>query len=159
MKTAMRCVYRVGFALLMLAAAAAPLRADDGHSYMLVNAGTGRADFADEHAQRRPDGSVTLPVLSVYAAGPAAYSIDQISINCAGATIATLSSVTYSAAGSEVPHPAMDSSAQPIKTGTLGQALQMSICNGADLYPRSKAINDTANAVARGRDLIAAARK
>jgi hypothetical protein len=35
----------------------------------------------------------------------------------------------------------------------------MFICNGADLYPRSKVINDTANAVAKGRDLIAAAKK
>jgi hypothetical protein len=156
----MRGVNRFGFALLVLAVAGtAPLRADDGHSYMLVNAGTERADFADEHAQRRPDGSVTLSVLTVFAAGQAAYSVNQISINCSSAKIATLTSVTYSAAGVEVPHEALDSSAQPITPGTLGQSLQMFICNGADLYPRSKVINDTANAVAKGRDLIAAARK
>ena len=157
----MRVVKSFGLGALFLAAAAAagPSRADDGRSYMLVNAGTERADFAETHAQRRPDGSVTLAVLTVFAAGPVAYSVNQVSINCASAKIATLSSVTYSAAGAEVPHEAVDSSPQPITAGTLGQALQMSICNGADLYPRSKVIDDTANAVAKGRDLIAAARK
>lgn len=156
----MRGVNKFGFFLAAaLAAAACPSRADDGHSYMLVNAGTERADFADEHARRLPDGSVTLSILTVFAAGPAAYSINQVSINCSSAKIATLSSVTYAATGAEVPHESLDPSAQPIAPGTLGQSLQMFICNGADLYPRSKVINDTASAVQKGRDLIAAARK
>ena len=144
---------------MLAAGSVTPSLADDGHSYMLVNAGTERADFADTHAQRRPDGSVTLAVLSVYASGPVGYSVDQVSLNCASAKMATLSSVTYSAAGAEVPHEALDTSPRPIAAGTLGQALQMSICNVADLYPRIKTIDDTANAVAKGRDLIAAARK
>lgn len=156
----MRGVKSLGFAVPMLViAGGGSSLADDGHSYLLVNAGTERVDFADEHAQRHPDGSVTLPVLSVYASGPVAYSINQISINCASAKIATLSSLTYSAAGAVVPHAAEDTDIHAIAPGTLGQALQLSICNGADLYPRSKVINDTANAVAKGRDLIAAARK
>jgi hypothetical protein len=146
-----------GFAALLSALAVVgggPSRADDTHSYNLINASASRVDFADQKAQRRSDGSIIFSILTVFPAGPVSWSLSQVSLNCASQQIATLASETHAADGAIVPHDALDTAAQPIAPATLGQALKVIVCDGADPYPRSKLINGTDSAIALGRKMI-----
>ena len=152
----MRGVGKLGIAAIALLAAT-PVRAvDDRHSYSLINAGGGRVDFADQAARMGQNGFVNFSILTVLATGNVAYSLRDVSLNCAKAEIATLTNTNYAANGAPLPSEPVDSTIQPITTGTLGQALQAVVCNGVDPFPRSKAILGITAAVAKAHDLIAA---
>lgn len=143
----------VGLMLL----AATPLRAaDDDHSYSLINASAGRIDFADQNARMGQNGFVNFTILTVLPTGSVAYSLSQVSINCAKAQIATVTNTNYATNGAQLPSEPFDASVQPINVGTLGQAMQVVVCNGVDPYPRSKAIKGLSAAVAKAHELIAA---
>jgi hypothetical protein len=155
----MRVMRRIGgltAGLLALLAAQPLLAADDVHSYSLINASASRVDFADEHAQLAKNGFVTFSILTVFPSGKVAYSLAQVSINCNLSQIATLANENHAANGAALPSEAVDSTAQPISTGTLGQALHIVVCTGVDPYPRSKVVNGVAAAVAKAHDLFAA---
>jgi hypothetical protein len=152
----------IGFAAFLSALAVfgvGPSRADDAHSYNLVNASASRVDFADQKAQRRSDGSIIFSILTVFAAGPVSWSLSQVSLNCASQQIATLANETHGADGAITPHEALDTAAQPIAPATLGRALKVIVCDGADPYPRSKLINGTATAIALGHQMIGTLKK
>jgi hypothetical protein len=126
------------------------------HSYSLINASASRIDFADQNAQLGKDGFVSFSILTVLAAGKVAYSISEVSINCSSSQIATVSNTNYAANGTELPADAVDTTTQPIKPETLGQSLQIVVCTGVDPYPRSKAVNGAAAAIAKAHELLAA---
>jgi hypothetical protein len=151
---------RVAAILVALAAAGTGAsRADDTHAYNLINASVSRVDFADQKAQRRPDGSIIFSILTVFASGPVSWSLSQVSLNCASSQIATLANETHAESGAITPHDALDAAPQPIAPGTLGQALKVVVCDGADPYPRSKLVNGTDSAIALGRKMIATMKK
>jgi hypothetical protein len=152
----MRGAGKFGFMALALLAASPSWALDDEHSYSLINASTGRVDFADQNARMGQNGFVNFTILTVLATGSVAYSLSQVSINCAKAQLATVTNSNYAANGAQLPADTVDSTVQPISTGTLGQSLQVVVCNGVDPYPRSKAIKGLSAAVAKARELIAA---
>ena len=88
----MRGAGRSGIAAvgLVLLAATPSRAADDEHSYSLINASTGRIDFADQNARMGQNGFVNFTILTVLATGSVAYSLSQVSINCAKAQLATV---------------------------------------------------------------------
>ncbi len=138
---------------LLLASAA---RAANSPTYILINAGSGRVDFAEQNAHHQRDGSVTLTILSVLASGKVAYAMSDVSINCAASTYASLNTVNYDNHGQVLASEAVDPTPAKIQPGTVGQSLKLFICDGADPYPRAKMIDGVSAALSKAHDLIAA---
>jgi hypothetical protein len=133
--------------------------AADEPTYTLINAGSGRVDFAQQNARHQRDGSVTLSILTVLASGPVAYAMSDISLNCAGSTFASLSNVNYDSHGQSLPSDPVDSAPRKIQDGTVGHSLKLFICEGADPYPRAKMLNGVRAALSKAHDLIDAMQK
>ncbi len=142
----------IAAALLALPAHAADLNEP---SLALINASATRVDFADQHAHLAKSGFVNFNIVTVLADSDG-YALSQVSLNCSSKQIATLSNANYSAKGAVLPTPAVDVAPQPIAAGTLGQALQTVVCNGADPYPRAKPITSIPAALTKAHDLMAA---
>jgi hypothetical protein len=138
---------------------AAGARAADSPTYILINAGSGRVDFAEQNAHHQRDGSVTLTILSVLASGKVAYAMSDISINCAATTSATLNTLNYDSHGQVLPSEAADPTPAKIQDGTVGHALKVFICDGADPYPRAKMIDGVSAALSKAHELITAMQK
>jgi hypothetical protein len=146
-----------GIGVVALLAGSSPVwAAAELHSYSLINASASRIDFADQKAQLGKNGFVNFSILTVLATGKVAYSISEVSMNCSSSQISTVSNTNYAANGTLLPADAVDTSVQLIKQGTLGQSLQLVVCVGVDPYPRSKAVNGVAAAVAKAHELLAA---
>jgi hypothetical protein len=133
--------------------------AADKPTYILINAGAGRVDFAEQNAQHQRDGSVTLSILTVLASGKVAYAMSDISLNCAASTFAALGNVNYDAHGQVLPSDPTDASPIKIQAGTVGQSLKLFICDGADPYPRAKMLDGVPAAISKAHDLIDAMQK
>jgi hypothetical protein len=145
-------------AALALVAGSGLALADDGLSYNLVTADVKGVVYADTSAHRTPDGFVAFNILTVTPSGKPAYAISQVEINCSSAMVATLSIMDYASNGAATPE-TVDTTAKPVKPSTLGDALNQSICQGVDLYPRSKMVNGTSAAIAKARDLLTSMQK
>lgn len=152
----MRGLRKIQVAVLLLMLGAAPAMAAEENIYTLINASATRVDYAQQGAHMLKGGFVSFTVLTVLPAGPVAWSLSNISINCGKAQIATLSNANYAANGAPLAVDAVDSAVQPITPGTLGQFMQVAVCNGVDPYPRSKPMTGLKAAVAKARDLFAA---
>lgn len=134
-----------------------PGRAQEDHYYSMISVDTTNAEFADDNAQRDHDGTIHLSILRVPASGssPIAYSISQVTLNCASLKNQLISEVNYAGDGKQTILPG-EAEATPIKPGTLGDVLKRYICDGIDPYPRSKSIKGLAAARAKAQDLITA---
>jgi hypothetical protein len=128
-------------------------------TYILINAGSGRVDFAEQNAHHQRDGSVTLSILTVLSNGKVAYAISNVSVNCATSTFASLDNINYDGHGQVLPSDAMDSAPQKIQAGTVGYSLKLFICDGVDPYPRAKMLNGVPAALSKAHDLIDAMQK
>ena len=143
-----------GLAALALAT---PGRAATDRYYTLINADATHAQFADDNAKRSADGTVRLSLLTVPSASAIAYSISEVTINCASLKSRTLSTTSYTADGrASLPAPG-EPEAIAIQPGTLGMVLKNYICDGIDPYPRSKTFKSLQDALDRGHDLITTA--
>jgi hypothetical protein len=145
------CVF--GLTPAILTAFTAPVRAQEDHFYSLISVDTTNAEFADDNAQRAADGSIRLAILRVPASGPVAYTITQVTLNCASLKNQLVSAVDYSSDGKQTVLPG-ETEATPIKPGTLGEVLKHYICDGLDPYPRSKSIKGLKAAISKTHDLI-----
>jgi len=132
----------------------APGRAQEDHYYSLVSVDTTNAEFADDNARRAADGSIHLSILKVPQSGPIAYTITEVTLNCASLKNQIMSAMDYSSDGKLTPQPG-ETEATAIKPGTLGDVLKRYICDGVDPYPRSKSIKGLDAALSKTQDLIA----
>ena len=149
---------RIGVCVALLALSAGA-RAADEPTYILVNAGAGRVDFAQQNARHQRDGSVTLSILTVLADNKVAYAMSDVSLNCGASTFAALGNVNYDSHGQQMAADPVDSTPQKIQEGTVGQSLKLFICEGVDPYPRAKMLNGVSAALSKARDLIGAMQK
>jgi len=140
---------------LAVPALTAPGRAQEDHYYSLISVDTTNAEFADDNAKRAADGSIRLSILRVPQSGPIAYTITQVTLNCASLKNQIISAADYSSDGKQTPQPG-EGEATAIKPGTLGDVLKHYICDGLDPYPRSKSIKGLQAALSKTQDLIAA---
>jgi len=140
--------------LLAVLALTAPGRAQEDHYYSLVSVDTTNAEFADDNARRAADGSIHLSILKVPQSGPIAYTITEVTLNCASLKNQIMSAMDYSSDGKLTPQPG-ETEATAIKPGTLGDVLKRYICDGVDPYPRSKSIKGLDAALSKTQDLIA----
>jgi len=134
-------------------------QAADLPTYQLINAGSGRVDFAQQNARHQRDGSVSLSILTVLASGKVAYSMSDVSLNCAASTFAALGTLNYDSHGQPLQADPVDATPRKIQDGTVGQSLKLFICDGADPYPRAKMINGVPAALSKAHDLIGAMQK
>jgi hypothetical protein len=148
-----RALFLCAFPAAMLGLTA-PGRAQEDHYYSMISVDAANAQFADDNAQRGADGSIRFSIVRVPDSGPIAYSISQVTINCASLKNQTLSGINYARDGTPSPF-AGEAEATAIKPGTLGDVLKRYICDGLDPYPRSKSIKGLQAAISRAHDLIA----
>jgi hypothetical protein len=150
----------IGAALLLMPLGLATgSRAANAPTYILINAGSGRVDFAEQNAHHQRDGSVTLTILSVLASGKVAYAMSDVSINCGASTYASLTILNYDNHGQVLPSEATDPTPVKIQPGTVGQSLRLFICEGADPYPRAKMLDGVPAALSKAHELIQAMQK
>jgi hypothetical protein len=141
---------------LALAALCAPvLAADSDHSYTILTVSKDHAIFADEAAHMVPHGYVKLTLLTVPGLEKAAYQISQVEISCSASLLIDISAVPYRADGTAMAGTPQDPTPKPIVAGTVGEAIQKYTCEGADPYPRSKALTGIPAAMDKAKDLIA----
>jgi hypothetical protein len=146
------------FAPAFVLAALAPLpvlAADSDHSYTLLTVNTQHAIFADEGAHMVPGGYIKLTLLTVPGLETAAYQLSQVEISCGASMLIDINAIPYKADGTPLPATPADSTPKPIVAGTVGEAIQKYTCEGADPYPRSKAIAGIPDAISKARGLIA----
>jgi hypothetical protein len=136
---------------------ASPGRAQEDHYYSMISVDTTNAEFADDNAQRDHDGTIHLAILRVPASGSGAiaYSISQVTLNCASLKNQLVSEINYANDGKQTALPG-ETEATAIKPGTLGDVLKRYICDGLDPYPRSKSIKGLAATRSKAQDLITA---
>ena len=100
---------------------------------------------------------IHLAILRVPASGSGAiaYSISQVTLNCASLKNQLVSEINYASDGKETALPG-ETEAIAIKPGTLGDVLKRYICDGLDPYPRSKSIKGLSATRSKAQDLITA---
>src|ERR1700735_859345 len=82
-----------------------PVRAQADHYYSLISVDTTNAEFADDNAQRSADGSIRLSILRVPQSGPIAYTISQVTLNCASLKNQIISAMDYTSDGKQIVQP------------------------------------------------------